>query len=173
MRNVLVTITCFIVNNDSNIGHTDDLMGKAMDKTDLALIAELQKDARLPISKLAARLNMARTTVQARLDRLQSNGSIAGYAVRLSDAVTQSQIQATVLLNIDPRATAAVVSRLKTIPNVQTATTASGRFDMVLNVSAKTPSALDAVLDEIGHVKGVHSSESLIQLSTKINRSSQ
>lgn len=141
-----------------------------MDETDLALIAELQRDARLPISKLAARLNMARTTVQARLDRLQSNGTITGYAVRLSDAATQNQIRATVLLQIDPRANAAVVSRLKTIPNVQTATSASGRFDMVLNVSAQTPAMLDAVLDEIGEIKGVQSSESLIQLSTKIDR---
>ena len=141
-----------------------------MDKIDLALIAELQRDARLPISKLALRLNMARTTVQARIDRLQSNGTITGYAVCLSDVATQNQIRATVLLQIDPRANAAVVSRLKTIPNVQTATSASGRFDMVLNVSAQTPSALDEVLDEIGEIQGVQSSESLIQLSTKIDR---
>jgi DNA-binding Lrp family transcriptional regulator len=165
-----VTITCFIVTNDDNARHIDQLTDNMMDKTDLALIAELQRDARLPISKLAARLNMARTTVQARLDRLQSNGTITGYAVRLSDAATQNQIRATVLLQIDPRANAAVVSRLKSIPNVQTATTASGRFDMVLNVSAQTPSALDEVLDEIGEIKGVQNSESLIQLSTKIDR---
>ena len=141
-----------------------------MDKTDQALIAELQRDARLPISKLAARLNMARTTVQARLDRLQSNGTITGYAVQLSDAATQNQIYATVLLNIEPRAIAAVVSRLKTITNVQRATSASGRFDMVLHVAAQTTAALDQVLDDIGEIKGVQSSESLIQLSTKIDR---
>jgi len=141
-----------------------------MDKTDLALITELQRDARLPISKLAARLKMARTTVQARLDRLQTNGTITGFSVRLSDAASKNQIRATVLLNIDPRATAAVVSRLKTIPNVQQATSASGRFDMVLNVAAQTPAMLDEILDEIGEIKGVNSSESLIQLSTKINR---
>jgi DNA-binding Lrp family transcriptional regulator len=170
VQGVGVTITCFIVTNDDNNCHNDNNSDEMMDKTDLALITELQRDARLPISKLAARLNMARTTVQARLDRLQSNGTITGYAVRLSDAATQNQIRATVLLNIDPRANAAVVSRLKSIPNVQTATSASGRFDMVLNVSAQTPSALDEILDEIGEIKGVHSSESLIQLSTKIDR---
>tara|TARA_R110002096_G_C14599006_1_gene722556 strand:+ start:229 stop:672 length:444 start_codon:yes stop_codon:yes gene_type:complete len=145
-------------------------MDNSMDKTDLALITELQRDARLPVSKLAARLNMARTTVQARLDRLQRNGTITGFSVRLSDAASKNQIRATVLLHIDPRATAAVVSRLKSIPNVQQATSASGRFDMVLNVAAQTPAMLDKILDEIGEIKGVQSSESLIHLSTKIDR---
>jgi DNA-binding Lrp family transcriptional regulator len=170
MDAITVTITCLIVKYDRNCRHNDEIMDIMMDKTDLALIAELQRDARLPISKLAARLNMARTTVQARLDRLQSNGTITGFSVRLSDTASQNQIRATVLLNIDPRATAAVVSRLKIIPNVQQATSASGRFDMVLNVAAQTPSALDEILDEIGDIKGVQSSESLIHLSTKIDR---
>ena len=141
-----------------------------MDDTDLALIAELQKDARLPISKLAARLKMARTTAQARLDRLQQKGIISGFSIRLGDGASHNLIRATVLLNIDTRATPTVVSRLNAIPNVQRATSASGRFDMVLNVSAQTPTALDSVLDQIGDINGVQSSESLIHLSTKIDR---
>ena len=41
---------------------------------------------------------------------------------------------------------------------------------MLLRVSADTTAALDGVLDQIGDMPGVKSSESLIHLSTKIAR---
>jgi predicted butyrate kinase (DUF1464 family) len=48
--------------------------------------------------------------------------------------------------------------------------TTSGRFDMIAEISADTTEELDETLDWIGEAKGVRSSESLIQLSTKIDR---
>ena len=53
---------------------------------------------------------------------------------------------------------------------VERAVTSSGRFDLVLQVSARSMPRLDEILDAIGGIKGVRSSESLIHLSTKIDR---
>ncbi len=141
-----------------------------MDETDAALLRLLGENARLPVATLARRLGLARSTVQARLDRLEANGTIAGYALRLGDGARPEAIRATVLISVEPRATPAVLARLKTMPEVEAAHTASGRFDMVLQLAARSTSALDAALDLIGAAEGVKSSESLIHLSTRIDR---
>lgn len=141
-----------------------------MDETDRALLTALAENARLPVSTLARRLGLARSTVQARLERLESTGAIAGYAVRLGDAARAGEIRATVLLTLEPRTTPTVLARLKAMPSVISAHTASGRFDMVLELSAGSPAALDAALDRIGEIDGVRGSESLIHLSTRIDR---
>jgi DNA-binding Lrp family transcriptional regulator len=141
-----------------------------MDATDKRLITALAANARIPVSTLAADLGLARTTVQARIDRLERNGTIAGYTLRLTDAAIAARIRATVLLQVDPQKSAGVIGRLKAITHVEETFTASGRFDLVLQVAANTTAELDQVLDQIGALEGVKSSESLIRLTTKIDR---
>lgn len=139
------------------------------DKIDQQLIALLGENAREPVATLARKLGLARTTVQARLDRLETTGAIAGYTVRLGDAA-QASLRATVLLSIELRAGPAVLSRLKSLPAVESVHTCSGRFDLIVQVAADTTAALDEILDQIGESKGVKSSESLIHLATKLSR---
>ncbi|MEZ5675578.1 transcriptional regulator, AsnC family [Thalassovita litoralis] len=139
------------------------------DETDAALLALLAENARMPVATMARRLGLARTTVQARLDKLENNGTIAGYTLRLG-ASLRPRVRATVLLSAEPRASAAILSRLKSLPQVEAVHNASGRFDMIVQVAADTTEELDDLLDKIGDAQGVKSSESLIHLSTKIDR---
>ncbi|KNX39994.1 Regulatory protein AsnC [Roseovarius tolerans] len=144
-------------------------MTQQIDETDRNLIALLQDNARLPVATLARRLGLARTTVQARLDRLENSGVIAGYALRLSQ-IARPALRATALLSIEPRTGPAVLARLKSLPQVRRVHTTSGRFDLIVTIEAETTEALDETLDRIGEAKGVKGSESLIHLSTKLDR---
>jgi len=54
-----------------------------LDDIDRNLVASLQVNARESVSELARQLGVARTTVIARLARLEKTGVIAGYGVRL------------------------------------------------------------------------------------------
>lgn len=141
-----------------------------MDEIDEDLIALLSENARMPVASLAKHLNLARSTVQARLDRLEHTGVIKGYTVRLGDKMRSERLRATVLLQIDPMKLPAVLSRLKALPEVRAVHTASGRFDLIATLSAQTTETLDTALDAIGTVNGVRTSESLIHLSTRIDR---
>lgn len=141
-----------------------------MDDLDRAILAQLGADARMSVATLARRLKVARSTIQARLERLESNGVIAGYTVKLGETARQGRIRATVLLTIEPRAQANVLTRLKSIAEVECIHTTSGRVDLLLQVAAPSTAALDTVLDQIGEMTGVRSSESLIHLSTKLDR---
>ena len=141
-----------------------------MDETDQALVDLLLQNARMPVAMLAKKLKMARSTVQTRLDRLESRGVIAGYTLRLGEAARAERIRATALLQIEPMTQTAVLAKLRALPEVREAHTASGRFDLIVTLSAETTEALDSALDAIGAVAGVRSSESLIHLSTRIDR---
>lgn len=141
-----------------------------MDELDRNIVALLSADARMSVATLARKLKVARSTIQARLERLETSGIIAGYTLKLGEEARQGRLRASVLLSIEPRAQAAILSRLKAISEVERVFTTSGRFDLLLQVAAPNTSVLDGVLDQIGAMTGVKSSESLIHLSTRIDR---
>lgn len=141
-----------------------------MDELDRSILGMLGTDARISVATLARRLKVARSTIQARLERLETSGIIAGYTVKLGEAARLGRIRATVLLTIEPRAQANVLSRLKSIAEVERVHTTSGRVDLLLQIAAPSTAVLDSVLDQIGEMTGVRQSESLIHLSTKIDR---
>ncbi len=168
MRAETVDYTGQFVYSDGKNRHIDKIKMQ-LDELDQALIALLQENARMPVAMLARRLGLARTTVQARLERLESSGAIQGYTLRLNAAI-RAPLQATALLSIEPRSAPAVLSRLKTMPGVRRVHTTSGRFDLIVRLEADSTQELDEALDQIGEAKGVKSSESLIHLSTKLDR---
>jgi DNA-binding Lrp family transcriptional regulator len=59
---------------------------------------------------------------------------------------------------------------LRSLPGVEVVHTTSGRFDLLVQIAARTTQELDETLDNIGAARGVKSSESLIHLSTKLDR---
>lgn len=141
-----------------------------MDDLDHALMAQLTADARQSVSTLARKLKVARTTVQSRIERLEGSGAIAGYTIRMGRNAQKPLIRASVLVSIEPRAQAALLSRLRAIAEVERVITTSGRFDLLLEVAATNTAGLDHLLDQIGIMPGIRSSESLIHLTTRIDR---
>jgi DNA-binding Lrp family transcriptional regulator len=141
-----------------------------LDETDRRLLALLGANARASVAKIGTKLGLARTTVQARLDRLERNGIIAGYTVKLSEDARAGQIRATVLIHITPAAQSAVLRQLERLPAVERVHTTSGRFDLACQLRTQSTLALDETLDRIGEIEGVLAMESLIHLSTRIDR---
>lgn len=141
-----------------------------LDEIDRQLLALLGANARLPVAKIATKLGIARTTAQARLDRLERAGVIAGYTVKLTEAAERNMIRATVLIHMRPTAQAAVLRELGRLPAVERVHTTSGRFDLACQLRTDSTMALDEALDRIGAIDGVEVMESLIHLSTRIDR---
>ena len=132
----------------------------------------LSENARIPVTSLARARGLARSTDQARHERMEARGIIAGYALKLGDQARKERIRATVLVTIEPRAVPGVLTRLNSLPEIESAHTASGRFDMILSLTSRSTAELDHALDEIAAIEGIRSSESLIHLSTRIDRGS-
>ena len=137
---------------------------------DHELIALLRTNARMPVSELARRLGVSRTTIQDRLRRLETSGVIAGYSVRLGDQAGSGGIMAYVDLSVEQLKSHPVVRSQVRITQVETLHTVSGKFDLIARIRALTTDHIDQVLDDIGLIEGVTRTESAIILSTKLDR---
>ena len=143
---------------------------RSLDPSDRKLIALLKEDARASTAALARALGVARTTVVERLKRLQREGIVAGYTVRLHPRVQGRMLRVHVLLTVDAKQGEAVVKALRAIPQVRAVHAISGAFDDLAFVEAESTEEIDQVLDAIGTIPGVLSTQSSLVLSTKFDR---
>ncbi|MFF1609361.1 Lrp/AsnC family transcriptional regulator [Amycolatopsis sp. NPDC058278] len=58
-------------------------MTASLDPTDWAILAELQRDARLPLTELGRRVNLSASAATERLRRLETAGVISGYRAEI------------------------------------------------------------------------------------------
>jgi DNA-binding Lrp family transcriptional regulator len=140
-----------------------------MDAIDTALLTLLHENARMSVTDLAAKLGVARSTVQARMERLEQSGIIAGYTVRSTAA--EPALRAFVSVKLDPRAQAAVEAGLRRLAAVQTVYSVAGPYDLLVRTGAPNSQQLDEALDAIRAMPGVQETMTSILLSRKFDRS--
>lgn len=136
---------------------------------DEQLIGLLKINARESVASLARKLGVSRSTVQDRIKRLETSGIITGYEVRLGSK-SVGGIQAFVEITLDASQLPAILGELKSIPQIETIHTVSGKFDLIAVVGANTTERVDQVLDKVGGINGVLRTSSAIILSTKLDR---
>jgi DNA-binding Lrp family transcriptional regulator len=141
-----------------------------LDDTDRQLISLLQMNARESVAAMARRLGVARTTVIARIERLEKSGVIAGYTLKLGHDVLDPSLQAYVGITLQPKAGKDVIRKFSQMPEVQQLCAVSGEFDYVAWLRVTTPEQLNRLLDEIGEMDGVIKTTTSVVLARKINR---
>jgi DNA-binding Lrp family transcriptional regulator len=141
-----------------------------LDELDRNLIAMLQANARESVANLARRLGVARTTVLARIERLERTEVIAGYGVRLGQDVLDASLNAYVGIILAPKYGLDIQKRLSKMPEVQLLCAVSGEFDYVAWLRAGSPERLNELLDQIGALEGVERTTTSIILARKIDR---
>ena len=137
---------------------------------DRTLLSLLSDNARMPVAELARKLGLSRTTVQARIERLEADGVIAGYGIKLSESYLSGLVRAHVLITIAPKALAGVTAALAAIKEVTTLHSVSGTFDLIAILATPSIADLDRLLDHIGALDGVERTLSSVILSTRISR---
>ena len=137
-----------------------------MDETDQKLLAMLRQDARLTVAALAARLKVSRGTVTNRIRRLEDDGVIVGYTVRLRPDVQHNSILAWMSIAVDGNQTRAVISHLLGEPGVAALHDTNGRWDLLAELRAESLQELAQVLERIRLLKGISNTETSIHLET-------
>jgi DNA-binding Lrp family transcriptional regulator len=138
---------------------------------DQDLLHLLQANARAPVAELARKLGLSRTTVQDRLRRLEEQGVIAGYGVRLT-RMAEAGLSAWVSVSVEARQQLAVAKALSHMKGIALLQAVSGKMDFVALVRAAAAEEMDGILDAITLLPGVKAIETAVILSTKLDRRS-
>src|SRR6267154_3292082 len=138
----------------------------SMDDLDRKLIGLLRENARVPAASLAKSLKVARGTVQNRLAKLERDGIIAGYTIRLRPKIDEQGIVALMTIAVEGNRIEPVLRTLRGDPAIVTLYTTNGRWDLVAEIRADTLQSFDEVLGRIRRVEGISGTETSLLLST-------
>ena len=135
----------------------------AIDDTDKALIEALQRDGRMPYTKLAEHVGLSEAAVRTRVQRLIESGVTQIVAVTDPMMLGFRRI-AMIGLNVEGD-TRAVADTIAAIPEVDYVVLVSGSFDVLLEVVCEDDDHLLGLLnDKIRAIPGVRSTESFTYL---------
>ncbi len=137
-----------------------------LDDIDRRLISALREDGRAPVAELARKLGVARATVNSRLDRLVSSGTVVGFTVRVRDELDPLAIQAVSLIAVEGRSTDRVIRQLRGFPEISALHTTNGGWDLVAELRTQDLAGFDDVLGRIRSLDGVVNSETSLLLSS-------
>ena len=137
-----------------------------IDKTDQALISKLRQNARESVATLAGKLGVSRGTVTNRMERLERDGLIVGYSVRLRPDVQPEVLRAWMSIEIVGNDTRRVMASLLGEPGVAALHSTNGRWDLLAELQVASLEELSRVLERIRLIKGISNSETSIHLES-------
>jgi DNA-binding Lrp family transcriptional regulator len=136
-----------------------------VDEVDRRLIALLREDGRASIASLARRLHVARGTVQNRMAKLEADGTIVGYTVRLKPQADAQRIRGLMTVAVEGNRVESVVKALRGDPAVTSLHTTNGRWDIVVEIRADNLQDFDQVLARIQRIDGISRTETSLLLT--------
>ncbi|HVT34618.1 MAG TPA: Lrp/AsnC family transcriptional regulator [Nevskiaceae bacterium] len=108
-----------------------------LERTDARILRELQKDGRLPIVELAAKVSLSPTACLRRVRKLEESGVIERYAAVLSPAALGQDIQAFISVSIERQSkdvAEAFEAAIQKRPEVRACYVMTGDLDFLLHV---------------------------------------
>ena len=141
-----------------------------LDDYEKRILSALQKDARASVSELSRVLGLSRSTVQSKIDRLESKQVIKGYSVQLGEGYRESLVCAYVMIKCQQRLTGHVNNALIKFDTIYELNALSGEYDLMAIVKCESLKELNTVLDKIANLDGIERTNSSIVLENKLFR---
>ncbi|MEM1530531.1 MAG: Lrp/AsnC family transcriptional regulator [Candidatus Bathyarchaeia archaeon] len=135
-----------------------------MDEVDREILRMLQEDARISFRKIAERLNMSEATVFVRVKKLLKKGIIKGFTTIVSPEALGKRMTAFVLISADPKKLQKVLETLSRMKDVYEVYDVTGTYYAIAKVRAEDQTQLARIIDEIGMIDGVTSTETALVL---------
>ncbi len=152
----------------STPGVSDDAHGATLDRYDIAILDELQRDARLSNAELAARIGLSAAPTWRRVKWLEQQGCITGYRAEIDRRRIGLGVLAFVRVDAErnnAEATRALEDAIRALPEVVAChyISGAGTFElqvMCTDLDAYSRWSLDSLL-KLPYVKDIHTSFSL------------
>ncbi len=143
-------------------------MTSEIDGLDARLLRALAETPRVGVMELARRLEVARGTVQARLDKLCQRGVVTGFGPDIDLRRLGYDVLAFITLEIAQGALEPVVEHLRTIPEVLEIHTTTGPGDLLCRVVAPTNTDLQPLIGRMLASGGVVRATTHIALTEQL-----
>jgi DNA-binding Lrp family transcriptional regulator len=137
-----------------------------LDATDQALLAVLRSNARLPVVDIAKSLGVSRATVQNRMRRLEKNGVVLGYTVKIRPEVEEYPVRALMSIGVLSRQEHKVIEGLRGNPNVTSVHHTTGRWDLIAEIRTDTLANFNTIVSNIRQLDGIETTETSLLLDT-------
>ena len=135
------------------------------DELDMKILSELTRDASISVPQLSKKLNINASVLYSRIKRLTKRSLIEKFTVIVNERLLGINVNATVGLNRDPKLKEPIHSELLKIKEVRAISEVTGRFDMVISVSARTLEELHStVIERIGKIEGIQNTETFVEM---------
>ena len=125
---------------------------RKLDRIDRMILDILQRDGRIAISELAARVNLSTTPCSERVKRLERDGIIMGYYARLNPEKLERNLLVFLEIKLSAKAGDVfeqVARDLSEIPEVLECHLISGDFDYLVKARLKEMSAYRRLLGDL------------------------
>lgn len=103
-----------------------------LDELDIAILKELEQDARISYRKISERLNISVGTVHNRIQKLVEEGIIGGYLLSLDEQKLNYSLKAVISLVITGPKIREILVKLSKHPRVTNAYSISGNVSAVI-----------------------------------------
>ena len=123
-----------------------------LDRIDRSILRELQKNGRMTVTDLAARVGLSKTPCQLRMRRLEEQGYILGYGALVDHAKLGAGHIAFVQVSLKDTKTPALNAfneAARAVPEIEQCHMIAGGFDYLLKVRTSDMVAYRQVLGEI------------------------
>jgi Lrp/AsnC family transcriptional regulator for asnA, asnC and gidA len=128
-----------------------------VDDVDRAVIAELQRDGRRPVTEIARTLGMAEATVRHRIRRLERRGVVQIVAVTAPLKLGLRRVL--IGVTVRGRPLGEVERALRVIPDVDYVAVTTGTYDLVLMAACRDEERVAELVTE--HLRAVPGVDSL------------
>ena len=134
-----------------------------LDDTERLIVDSLRADGRLSMRALAERLHLSRASVYTRVERLQADGVITGYAAQIDPVRYGYGLSAYVYLDIAQRSWKAVRQQLLDMPEGDHMALISGEHDILLRVRTRDAASLrDVVLTRLQDMPQIRATQTVV-----------
>lgn len=140
-----------------------------IDELDMKIVGELVKDASISVPRLSKKINVNASVVYSRIKRLIKLGLIKKYTVIVNEEMLGYNVRAVTGINMDSKMRDNIISGLMKIPEVREIAEVTGRFDILITLTAKTLDEIHHIVsDKIGRLDGVQRTETFIEMKRTI-----
>ncbi len=140
----------------------------SIDQLDAEIVGLMRSEPRIGISEVARRLDVARGTVQARLEKMVARGVITSFGPEIDPTRMGYPVLAFIFLELSQGKLEEAVAHLQAIPEVLEAHGTSGTRDLLCRVAAHDTEHLQDIINAMLDTAAVRRSTSYISLSRQI-----